>query len=319
MKLIHLALALAAVPAAVFAANANFSIPGGSQSSTFVISTSGIYSLAASRVMTDNTKNAIEITVPDVTVDLNGCTISYASVAGGSGIGINIPTAVNVEIRNGSITNVPMAAIRSDGATGSGLRVIDVRVAGSRGIASKAAATLVDRCHVTDTSSAAAIWIGALDGVVRNCQVRNVVTASGIAASGGTQIIGNTIDTTAYSAIYVGPTNAGETGGIVARNVIRRANQGGFAWHGGMNIYGVGVMITDNNVHDCKGAGIGAMGSGLLVASNHIVGTTTTATGAGHAIFTQFADTIIRSNSALLNAGNLIQGPYIDAGGNVGN
>jgi hypothetical protein len=319
MKRFTFAIALAALPAAVFAANANTSIPGGNQNSTFVITKSGLYVLEASRVMTDNTKNAIEVTVPDVTIDLNGCTVSFSTAANGTGVGIDIPTAVNVEIRNGSVSNVPGCAVRSDAPAGSGLRLIDLRIAGSRGITSLAKATLVDRCHIIDTNTLAAVRIGGVDSVVRECQIVNVVNNNGIIANGGSQLIGNVIDTTSHSGILIGPVAAGETGSIVSKNMIRRSNQASQQWYGGMNIYGSGVVVAHNNVHDCKGVGIGAYGSNLLIDRNHIVSTSVSAGGAGHAILSQLPTTIVRDNTGTSNAGNLLQGPLTDAGGNVGN
>src|SRR5687767_12856288 len=203
MKLSSLLLALALVPAAVFGAGASNSIPGGNQGSTFVINKPGYYFLSASRVMTDNMKNAIEITAPDVTLDLAGNAISFASAAAGSGIGIYVQIAVNVEIRNGSITNTPDAAIRSDITTGMVFRLIDLRVDGTRGISSAADLTLVDRCHVTDTTIYSAIRSTGIGAIVRDCQIRNVTGAGGISVNAGAQVTGNVLDNIGNTGIDI--------------------------------------------------------------------------------------------------------------------
>ena len=321
MKTASALLALVALPAA-FAANSSLgtAIPGGNQSAPYVITKPGYYYLSASRVMTDNTKNAIEIKAPDVTLDLSGCTVSFATLAGGSGMGISIPTAVNVEISNGSITNIPGAAINSDIKTGSGLRLIDLRVAGTRGIYSAASATLIDRCHVTDTAMFAAIRIDGTGAIVRNCQIRNVLANNGISLVAGGTVIGNVLDTVAYNGISMTTLTAGETGGLVIDNLVRRANQSGHEWSGGIEVSMVGTVVRGNNVHDCKGTGIRLEGSGAVVDNNSANYTKAgNGTGVGHGITSANASNILRNNLGVANAGDLVNGLFTDAGGNIGN
>jgi hypothetical protein len=85
----------------------------------------------------------IVINAPDVTRDLNGFTVR--SEASGSANSIEVPSISNVEIRNGSVNDIPVHAISAIG--GSGLRLIDIRVttAGKSGVYSTAGLTTVDR------------------------------------------------------------------------------------------------------------------------------------------------------------------------------
>src|SRR5688572_4273273 len=89
MNLRSLALSLALLPAALFAANPNAGgstdtptgpkvIPGGTFTTPYVISAPGAYVLGGNRTVSADT-NVIEITAPDVTLDLNGFAVDQAT------------------------------------------------------------------------------------------------------------------------------------------------------------------------------------------------------------------------------------------------
>src|SRR5688500_2690954 len=110
MKLRSFVLTLALLPAALLAAGGNSGtttstptvIPGGSFTSTYVISAPGSYVLGGNR-SANTSMFVIEIAAPDVTLDLNGFRLTNAVVPTDNGGGINVPNPENVEIRNGSI------------------------------------------------------------------------------------------------------------------------------------------------------------------------------------------------------------------------
>ena len=151
MKKLILTLLLAVLPLSSFAASGT-AIAGGSQSTPYVINKPGAYYLAANRVMTTLGQAAIQIDASDVTLDLNGYTLSFPNAEGPYTPGIKAKGA-NIEIRNGSISTIPGSAIHVDGLLENvGLRLIDLRIADSMGIGTGAWGTWVERCQVTDTS-----------------------------------------------------------------------------------------------------------------------------------------------------------------------
>lgn len=183
MKLTSLALALALLPAALFAANdgAPTVIPGGSFASTYVISTPGAYVLGGNR-SANTAIYVIQIAAPDVTLDLNGFRLSNAPGVNIWGGGIHIPTPENVEIRNGSIVNPGSNGIKAE--SGKGVRVIDVRVidAAHTGMTIQADASLVDRCHITDSKEYGLYVIGG-GTLVTDCVVNGSATSKGVTLS----------------------------------------------------------------------------------------------------------------------------------------
>jgi hypothetical protein len=229
MKLSSLILALAVLPAAAFAAA--ISIPGGTHSTPYVITKPGSYVLDANRVMTNTSKNAIEINAADVTLNLNGHAVSFAS-ASGSGYGIFVPLAMNIEIRNGSLVNMPGHAVLSDNVLSVGLRLIDLRISDTRGVASNATGTLVERCQITDTEGTA-IRARMSGTVVRNCTILNA-TAGGITVGGGSQVVGNVVDMVGWTGINFQVINASDSGGLIADNMVRKANTAALEWGAGI-------------------------------------------------------------------------------------
>lgn len=292
-------------------------IPGGAQSTTYVINKSGFYVLGGDRVMSDMTKAAIEINAADVTLDLNGFTLSFQGTSG-AGVGVNVPTAVNVEVRNGTICHTPYSAVLALGSTGAGLRVIDIRVADTAGIESQAANTLVERCQVLDTRGIA-VFAANPGTVVRNCQVAGA-TSIGIIVGAGSQVVGNVVNATAHTGISVLASNQPNVhGATVSENTVRGANSSGAAGSAGIHVGAAGCVVKNNHVIRAIGYGIHTSTNAAAIEGNTVAGTAigTSSTGAG--IYALSSAAVARNNTGLGNAGGLLSGSPINAGGNVGN
>jgi hypothetical protein len=293
-------------------------IPGGVQAGAYVISKSGAYVLGGDRLVSDSAQNVIEITASDVTLDLGGFSLRFAEAATGAGVAISIPTAVNVEVRNGSISNVPGYAVQSTSNTGDTLRLLNLRVSDTGGIFSAAANTLVQSCHVSDTHQNAAIRAVSRNAVVRDCHIDNVPQNTGIKVGGGALVVGNVLDNIGYSGISVQTVDADGYSALVANNQVRRANSIGHDLHSGILVAGQGVCVRGNNVNGAKASGIRASGACHVIESNTITFTYSgDAPGAG-AMTSQSVTNILRNNSTSLNSGGRQTGLYLDGGGNVG-
>lgn len=303
-------IALAALPLVSFASApaaptpppiGGTAIPGGSQTTSFVITKSGAYYLAADRVMAADV-NAITVSVPDVTIDLNGCTLSFTG--GSTANGIEIPAVSNVEIRNGSINDVPADAIKATG--GSGLRVIDVRVttAGKSGINSTASLTTVDRSNFTYCGSFGVYvftgvsarvsnsnasyngqmgicFISVSDSEVLSCHATNN-QRSGIAMSGSGCLASNNV--VSANNLSKSPTEAGLYLGAwsTARNNVLNLNfiNGIFVAGSNAILDGNNITLTgDANNNAALGTAIKASGT-VLYLNNHISPSTDLLVGA---------------------------------------
>lgn len=211
MKLHSLALILALLPAALFAGGNTPTgpsvIPAGTFASAYVINTPGSYVLAGNRTTTGSV-NVIEITAPDVTLDLSGFAVDQAN---GLKAGISIPAPENVEIRNGSILH---AGYGIEAKPGKGVRILNVRVVGAAGygIMVQAVGAQIDHCR-TDDCANYGIWAGE-GSLITDC----IVNGGGNNAWGLTS----------------------QFGGRVLRCVVQGAN-----W--GMTIHGTAENCTVSN------------------------------------------------------------------------
>lgn len=233
-------------------------IPGGAVTTKYVISKSGSYILGGDREVTTLDVSGIEVSAPDVTIDLNGFKLA---VAAGSNVarGIDVTAPENIEIRNGSVINGFHGIYAFQG---KGVRVIDVRVVDSvNGITSKAADTLVSRSHTADCTNG--MVIQGEGAVVADCMV-----------SGG------------IGGIYVG------TAGRVLRSTVKGCStQGvGFGSKGsivGCSIFGCGLgiytafrtTIRDNELVDNTTGISNASSSGTAVLIGNRLSNTTNFTG----------------------------------------
>jgi hypothetical protein len=316
MKKLVLSLLLAVLPLALFGASGT-AIPGGNQAAPYIINKSGAYYLAANRVMTTKGQAAIQIDASDVTLDLNGYTLSYADIEG-AGYGITVTTS-NVEIRNGSVITVPYAAISASG--GTGVRIIDVRLADTGGIRAFSYATLIERCHIID-SHGSAVNLGGWASVLKDCHIRYVQPYSASGLSYGVYVstyckaVGNHIGYTDGAAIYCAGSYA-----ILQDNQVVEANKSKANDAAGILVFGSNVSLRGNTVHDAAGMGIKIteQASGCMVDNNLVCRTSKTGALAGAGIVSQHASTLLRGNLGSGNAGGLTAGNFVNGGGNQGN
>ncbi|PTY07663.1 hypothetical protein DB347_05380 [Opitutaceae bacterium EW11] len=306
MKEFLFVLALAALPAAASFAASGTAIPGGNQAAPFVISKPGAYYLAADRVMTDPSKNAIEVAASDVTLDLNGYTLRFSSDEG-TGLAISAGTIYNLEIRNGSIAYLPSTAISV--WSGENVRIIDVRIHDSAtgfGITSGAANTLVERCHISLVNKYAVnLWSGTGD-VIRNNQIVNCT--NGIHASANARVSHNTVQQIPGNGIEVG----GES--LIDHNTVLYANKNRSTTGGGIVATGALSTVRDNLVEGFNGM---VSAEGLCLFENNMV----SVWDAGATAFINLAGSGARctrvNNRYYVVSGTVSSGTWVDAGGNI--
>ena len=317
MKKLILSLLLAVLPLSSFAASGT-AIPGGAQSTPFIINKPGSYYLAANRIMTTLGQPAIQIDASDVTLDLNGYMLSFPSAEGPNTPGIKVKGA-NIEIRNGSISTVPGSAIHADNLLENvGLRLFDLRVADTKGIDAGAGNSWIERCQVIDTRGIA-IDLGN-HGTVKDCAIRNVEsglgswTGIGINISGYGSVTGCSVDGTAHAGIACGPHT------VVKNNRVSQANTSRSASSAGILVsFSRYSNVSENTVTNCYAAGFRVTNDsyGVVLEKNVVSETQQGGPQVGFAIVSSAASTIVRGNMGYSNAGGFISGPFIDGGSNL--
>jgi hypothetical protein len=316
MKKIILSFLLAVLPIALLGASGT-AIPGGNQAAPFIISKPGAYYLAANRVMTTKGGSAIQIDASDVTLDLNGFTLSYPDTEG-AGTGI-IVKGSSVEIANGSISTVPYNAIFVPNGP-AGVRIIDLRIADTMGIKTYGSSTLIERCHIID-SRASAADLGGWQNTLKDCSIEvvqpNAANAGGygVYASVGSRVIGNYIGRTYLGGIFCTGSHS-----VVKDNQLVDTNQGKSADSAGIRVVANYVHISGNTIQHAFGAGIRiSSGNGCIVERNVVCLTEAASPALGVAFVSQSVSTILRDNLGTGNAGGLTAGIFINGGDNFGN
>jgi parallel beta-helix repeat protein len=231
---------------------------GGTEITRGSISTCGMtISQPGSYYVTQNlsaTGTCLEVTANDVTIDLNGFTLT----GDGSSVlyGIYINNVSNVEVRNGTVRNFGKGiwANYSGTATKSN-RVIGVRaVANAYGIYLASVSNLVKDCAAADSTDPLAygIYAGYGSAVINNTAYNN--QGSGIYAYIGSNLINNT----AYN-------NHGD--GIIADNGSTVINNTAYN-NQGAGIYAyIGCTMTNNTAYNNQSDGIYA-DNGCTVTNN---------------------------------------------------
>lgn len=154
------------------------------------ITKSGSYILATTLQVGGRTLNAINVSAPNVTIDLNG--FSIIGPGAGVGVGINAGGASNVTVENGSVTNMGGSGIKVGdngvvrnvgvigNGTGSGL-------GGRDGIDCTGSGCLVTGC--TANSNLLGDGINFLDGT--SGYANNIMNGNSSPVSGGINMGGN--------------------------------------------------------------------------------------------------------------------------------
>ena len=319
MKKLILTLLLAALPLSLLAASGT-AIPGGNQSTPFIINKPGAYYLAGNRVMTDKTVlGAIQILADNVTLDLNGFTLSYTDIASDPSVfGHAIfSNKNNVEVRNGTISTIPNEAVHAQ--VGDGFRLIDVRIMDSHGVRITVPGALVERCHITN-SRGRAITIEGDGSIVRSCTVAWVEPTKptdgyGIYVGSNCSAVDCSVSNTHLEGIGLWGIGA-----LIEGCLISNANLSKTSQRGAITVVGTGNTVRRNIISGAFASGVTIGGSaiGAVIEQNVITGTESAGAGSGAGIRSLSASSIILNNKGASNASGLISGQYVNGGGNLG-
>ncbi len=204
-----------------------------------LLDSAGSYRLTGNLVAPAST-HGISISAADVTLDLNGFSITGSG--SGNMRGVDIAAAANVEVRNGTIRDFPGDGI--DAVACTGCRVIDLR--------------LVDNG-----------WVGVDIGsnsLVRGCTASGNV-AGGIHAETSSSLINNVSHNNGFTGIYL----AGIGGGLIEGNVsYNNANEG---------ITANNIFFAADSVIIRNNSSYGNGNHGILSAGGTVVGNTTSGNG----------------------------------------
>jgi hypothetical protein len=217
--------------------------PGDTAGFPVTISVSGSYRLTGNldAVGTDPPAGGIFVNTGNVTVDLNGFTVSNVTQ------GVSTTVVDNVTVRNGTISNASNWGINLDGTLG---RVERMRVLSAGGTASPAI-DVGDDCYVTESTVADAVHTGI--NVGNGCTVsRNVVrgtttgalgTGDGIVTDSGCTIVENTVIDSSGNGIET-------AGGLVSRNTVTGNGENGIFVIGEGDFHSAAVVgnVLANNV-----------------------------------------------------------------------
>jgi parallel beta-helix repeat protein len=223
------------------------------------ISACGTISESGSYYVTQNlstTGTCITVTADDVTIDLNGFTLTGDGSATHFGIWIN--NVSNVEVKNGTVRffEVGINGTWSGTVTESN-RVIKVRAMGN-GISLASNNNLVKDCTAADSTSFPGYGILAGGGstVTNNTAYNN--QGNGITTGNGCTVTNNTVYNNQDSGITTG-------NGCTVTNNTARDNQSA-----GISVLN-GCTVTNNTAYNSLYAGIHA-GLGCSVTNNTVYG-----------------------------------------------
>jgi len=220
-----------------------------------IICQSGSYRLSGDLSVPDADTDGIDINADNVTLDLNGFTLSgpvtctpfkfplHCTATGkGNGISVVIASAKNITVRNGTMRGMGSSGILLSATLGG----------------------LVEDMHVESSGGSMGAGIVLAFGTVTRCTV-TANAGSGIVASGDSTISFNSVTTNGANGVI--------GGGLVSNNDISENGQDGISNAG---------LILHNSIHANRGFGINGAGGflGNLIGSNS-AGTFTSATSMG--------------------------------------
>jgi hypothetical protein len=227
----------------------NVSNTPGSSSSLFVITQPGSYYLPAN-ITVPTGKNGIEITASNVTVDLNGFTITGQT---GSSIGIYASDRQSLRITNGSISGMGTYGIYLTSASiapkQQTIDHVSVRNCGSDGI--EFSDGMISDCQVTGNDGIGIFIYRTHSTIVERC------TVSGNSSYGIDMYVGTMRDCSA--------TGNGATGLYCSMGTIT----GCFSSKNDVGFGGDGVNLTNCTAYDNTTTGI-SVGGNALVRNNTV-------------------------------------------------
>ncbi len=200
----------------------------------YIVSASGSYRLTGSLAVPAGT-NGISVTANNVTIDMNGFSITGPGSTSGVVNGVGASGIADVTVENGTIT-------------GMGLAI----VLGNSGI--------VRNVHA-DTNGFG-IDVGD-NSVVEGCTANNSTTNYGIECSMGCSISGNTANGNADEGIFCSGSGCQITGNTANGNI-----------GVGIDCDKNACVISGNTVLGNPTLGIGCFGTGCLISGNTVVNST---------------------------------------------
>ena len=221
-------------------------------SNHFIIGSPGSYYLP--RNLTVTKTNGIEITAPDVTIDLNGFEIARNSGVGGAAIK-TLGLAHRFTIKNGSITgiggNTFQSAVQCDSSTRSGafldLTVSGVASGSGNGALESGIGYVIERCRVHGSSGFAGIFARG-GSTISHCTASAGTFKNGIFAGEGCAldhcaVFDNTSETTPSAGINAGAGNV-LVGCVVRSNNVSPDASG--------TTTAVGILLGSGTMKDCS-------------------------------------------------------------------
>lgn len=256
------------------------------------ISQPGSYYLTKNLVITQQNLVGITVNSDNVTVDLNGFTVS--SSAAPAGHAITLGTSSNVIVRNGHIRGAsffnPGGVFSGIGwrsgviGTGSGVRVSDLNIRGMANHGIEVPGSTVERCNVEICGNSGITAAQVFDSTAREIRLSAIVATELVNNSTGQcrEVSSHGID--AANATVQNSRGVAVGGhGINAQTVLNSKGESA-----------VGNGIFANIATNCYGLSSGGIGIQAITAS-YCVGTRTTAGGVGISANTAIACTPVNS------------------------
>jgi parallel beta-helix repeat protein len=213
------------------------------------INKSGSYRLNSNLTVKKSGVDAIDINVPNVTIDLSGFTITGGVIAIN---GLTSVQIVNVTVSGGSITGSGAGVLLGNGGVVRNVRVSNLSGSGT---VFANAITCGDSCIVSGNTvydvtasnpsgPSAAIAAGE-NSLITNNSVTGTVAGSGIVLAGNSAVSGNAVSSNASAGILIVGS-----GVIVTRNTVSN-NASGLNFVAVTGGYGENVLL--NNATDVSG------------------------------------------------------------------
>ncbi len=250
--------------------------PGQTATSKITIAEAGSYVLMSPITVTAG--DAITITAGNVTLDLNGFTLTSTASGVNSSSGISVTTGLsNITLRNGFICGQTTynGSTFAGGGFGYGILLND-----------SVTNAVVENISISGVSLAGTCFNSANSKlVVRNCCIR-ISAFDGFEASSVIDSIAETCGNNGISAFLSsncrGDGNQSGISGVIAQNCIGTGKVYGITVATATNCYGqggTGTGLSATTASNCKG--ISTAGTGLYAsgAADNCTGTSTSGTG----------------------------------------